>query len=75
LSDIQRVGALLGSTISEGTREESNVVVLVAGNLRESSSNPVWVTGGGKVLGRELGKCVGAVYQLLITVLDSRAAH
>lgn len=40
------------------------MIVLVAGNLGESSSDPSRVTGGSKVLLRELGKSIGAGCQL-----------
>ena len=58
--DLQRVLAWHGSVGSESSGEESNVVVLVTGDLGESSSDPARVTSGSKVLFRELSKCVGA---------------
>lgn len=64
MSNLQRVLALLSGTISESSRKEGNVIVLVTGNLRESSSDPGRVTGGSKVLLRELSKSVGADHQL-----------
>jgi hypothetical protein len=62
--DLQGVLAWHGSVGSEGTGEESNVIVLVTGNLGESPSDPVWVTGSSKVLLGELGKSVGANDQI-----------
>lgn len=37
------------------------MVHLVRGDLGESSSDPVWETGGGEVIGRELGQAGGVL--------------
>jgi hypothetical protein len=58
--DLQRVLALLSGILSKSSRKKGNVVVLVTGNLRESSSDPARVASGSKVLLGELGKSVGA---------------
>jgi hypothetical protein len=54
IGDGELVGTRLGSSVSESTREELDVLGLVAGDLGDSASDPVGEASGLKVLGREL---------------------
>lgn len=54
VGDGELVGTRLGGSVSESTREDLDVGLFVSSDLGDSSSDPVWETGVGKVLGREL---------------------
>ena len=71
VGDGELVLARLGGSVSDGPREESDVLGLVLSNVLNSVSDPVWVAGAHEVVLRELGE-VGGV-EVVLEVLEGQS--